>query len=112
MTREDVTEGRVTFAEVVENHKSGKFWVERDYQLFLVKRQEAQTEKKTGGEDMTNPRRINILRMIAADMKNDAERFEGRSFNGKTVAEYLGNLGATVAALANIVRETEEDKEG
>ena len=60
---------------------------------------------------MTHPR-SETLKMIATDMKNDAEKFEGRPFNGKTVSEYLGNLGAAVATLADIVRETEEDKEG
>ena len=37
-------------------------------------------------------------------MKNDAENFDGRPFNGKTVAEYFGNQGAAISALANIVK--------
>lgn len=54
-----------------------------------------------------------VLEMIATDMKNDAKKFDGRPFNGKTVAEYLGNQGAAIAALANIVKsivETEGSK--
>jgi flagellar biosynthesis/type III secretory pathway ATPase len=42
--------------------------------------------------------------MIAADMKHDATAFDGKPFNGKTVAEYFGNQGAAIAALADIVK--------
>ena len=49
-------------------------------------------------------RKIEVLKMIADDMKNDAKNFDGRPFNGKTVAEYFGNQGAAIAALADIVR--------
>ena len=42
--------------------------------------------------------------MIAEDMKNDAKNFDGRPFNGKIVAEYFGNQGAAIAALANIIK--------
>jgi len=47
---------------------------------------------------------IKVLEMIAADMKNDAAKFDGCPFNGKTVAEYFGNQGAAIAALANIIQ--------
>ena len=45
-----------------------------------------------------------MLKMIAKDMKNDAENFDGKPFNGKNVAEYFGNHGAAISALANIIR--------
>jgi len=57
-------------------------------------------------------KRIKILDMIAEDMKNDAKNFDGRLFNGKTVAEYFGNQGAAIAALANIVKSMIEKKGG
>ena len=47
--------------------------------------------------------------MIARDMKNDAKEFDDRPFNGRTVAEYLGNLGAAIAALADIVKSLLEE---
>jgi len=47
---------------------------------------------------------IKALEMIAEDMKNDARKFDGRPFNGKTVAEYFGNQGAAIAALARIMK--------
>jgi hypothetical protein len=53
---------------------------------------------------MEDNKRIEVLEMIAADMKNDAENFDGRPFNGKTVAEYFGNQGAAISALANIMK--------
>jgi hypothetical protein len=53
---------------------------------------------------MEDNKRISVLEMIAADMKNDAENFDGRPFNGKTVAEYFGNQGAAISALANIMK--------
>ena len=53
-----------------------------------------------------NDKRIKVLEMIAVDMKNDAKNFDGRPFNGKTVAEYFGYQGAAIAALADIVKST------
>lgn len=53
---------------------------------------------------MEDNKRIGVLEMIAADMENDAESFDGRPFNGKTVAEYFGNQGAAISALANIMK--------
>ena len=44
-----------------------------------------------------------VLKEIAADMQNDAIAFDGQPFNGKTVAEYFGNQGAAIAALARII---------
>ncbi len=49
-------------------------------------------------------KKIKILEEIAKDMENDAKEFDGRSFDGRTVAEYFGNQGAAIAALANIVK--------
>jgi len=48
--------------------------------------------------------KIEVLGMIAEDMENDAKEFDGRPFNGKTVAEYFGNQGAAIATLAEIVK--------
>jgi len=50
-----------------------------------------------------------VLKMIEEDMENDAREFDGKPFNGKTVAEYFGNQGAAIAALARIVRKTIEN---
>ena len=49
-----------------------------------------------------------ILRDIHDDMANDAARFDGQPFTGRTVAEYFGCQGAAIAALANIVAEVVE----
>ena len=51
---------------------------------------------------MYKSNRVNILKMIAEDMRKDAEHYEGQAFTGKNVAEYFGKQGAAVAALANI----------
>jgi len=48
-------------------------------------------------------KRIKILKMIEEDMSNDAKNFDGQPFTGKTVAEYFGNQGAAIAALANVL---------
>ena len=57
-------------------------------------------------------KRIKVLKMIAEDMENDARKFDGQPFNGKTVAEYFGNQGAAISALANIIRTLiEEEKD-
>ena len=54
---------------------------------------------------------IKVLKMIQADMKNGAENFDGKPFNGRNVAEYFGNQGAAISALAGIVKTllTEEE---
>lgn len=49
-------------------------------------------------------RKIEVLNEIAQDMEGDARKFDGQPFNGKTVAEYFGNQGAAIAALANILK--------
>ena len=49
-------------------------------------------------------KRIEVLEMIADDMKNDAKEFDGKPFDGRTVAAYFGNQGAAISALANIVK--------
>ena len=46
---------------------------------------------------------MKVLNMIAKDMKDDAERFDGKPFNGRTVAEYFGCHGAAIASLAKIL---------
>jgi len=48
---------------------------------------------------------IRTLDVIAQDMKDDAEKFDGKPFTGKNVAEYFGYQGAAIAALARIVKE-------
>ena len=60
----------------------------------------AQTEELTRLASMRR-----TLNTIADDMRDDAERFDGMPFNGRTVAEYFGNQGAAIAALANIIEE-------
>jgi hypothetical protein len=49
-------------------------------------------------------RAVEVLEMIARDMKADAEAFDGRPFDGRTVAEYFGHQGAAIAALANVLK--------
>lgn len=57
-------------------------------------------------------KRIEVLKTIAKDMETDAQEFDGKPFTGKTVAEYNGNQGAAIAALADIVRSILEEKNG
>ena len=47
---------------------------------------------------------IEKLDLIADDMKKDAINFDGKIFNGVTVATYLGHHGAAIAALAKILK--------
>lgn len=48
---------------------------------------------------------IEVLKMIAEDARNDARDFDGKPFTGKTVGEYFGNHGASIASLAEIIIE-------
>ena len=59
---------------------------------------------------MNRAKKISICKMVAEDMKNDAAKFDGRPFNGKTVAEYFGNQGAAISALAKIIESILEEE--
>ncbi len=52
---------------------------------------------------------VKTLDMIAQDAEDDATNFDGLPFEGKTVAEYFGNHGASIAALAGIMKQILED---
>ena len=56
------------------------------------------------GKTMNENKIIEKLEMIAQDMVDDAKNFDGKPFTGRTVAEYFGNQGAAIAALASIVK--------
>ena len=54
---------------------------------------------------------IEVMKMVAEDVENDATEFDGKPFTGKIVAEYMGRHGAAIKAIANAVKEIlEEDK--
>ena len=55
--------------------------------------------------------KIKALEMTAEDMEDDAKTFDGQPFNGKTVAEYFGNQGAAISALAGIMKSILERQE-
>jgi hypothetical protein len=46
-----------------------------------------------------------VLRTIAQDMGEDARDFDGQPFTGRTVAEYMGNHSAAIAAIAGILAD-------
>lgn len=61
---------------------------------------------KKSKKDMTKEgikKRIQVCQMIAKDVRNDAKEFDGKPFNGKTMAEYMGNHGAAINTLAQIL---------
>jgi len=52
---------------------------------------------------------VKLLDLISEDMRDDAEYYDGKPFNGKNVAEYNGKQGAAIQALANILKLIIED---
>ena len=56
-------------------------------------------------------KRSEVLEMISTDMQNDAAAFDGHPFDGKTIAEYFGNQGAAISALAKIIKSILEQIE-
>jgi len=62
------------------------------------------------GKTMNDKKIIEVLEMIAKDQADDAKKFEGAPFTGRTVAEYFGNQGAAIAALANIIKSLVESR--
>jgi len=57
-----------------------------------------------------NEMHIKRMNMIIEDMRNDAREFDGKEFNGRTVAEYFGNHGAAIAAIADTLKFILESK--
>ena len=53
----------------------------------------------------TVEKEIKILETIMQDMEDDARNFDGKPFNGITVATYFGNQGAAIATLAEIMKD-------
>lgn len=47
---------------------------------------------------------IEVMQMVMDDVKNDATNFDGQPFTGKTMAEYMGNHGAAIKAVAEAVK--------
>jgi hypothetical protein len=56
-------------------------------------------------EEINKERLIKICEQVAADVESDAKEFDGKPFTGKTVAQYFGNHGAAINALANVLKE-------
>ena len=54
-------------------------------------------------------RKIEVLEMIIKDIAGRRKHFDGRPFDRRTVAEYFGNQGAAIAALAKIIKSEIED---
>lgn len=50
-------------------------------------------------------RLLEICDQVSQDVENDAREFDGKPFDGKTVATYFGNHGAAINALSNIIKE-------
>lgn len=54
-------------------------------------------------------RLLEICDQVSQDVENDAREFDGKPFDGKTVAAYFGNHGAAIKALSNIIKELLEN---
>ena len=68
-------------------------------------------------KNLDKKRIVKLMETITQDMENDAKRFDGQPFNGKTVAEYFGNHGAAIAALADTIallvnKNNQEENDG
>ena len=55
-------------------------------------------------------RMLEVCEQISKDVENDARTFDGKPFNGRTMAEYMGNHGAAIKALADILSEVIKTK--
>lgn len=61
---------------------------------------------------MTEEKRkmIDSLKMVAADVEADVRHFDGKPFDGRTVAEYFGYQAAAIKAIAEVVIELLENE--
>ena len=56
-------------------------------------------------------RMLEVCEQISKDVENDARTFDGKPFNGRIMAEYMGNHGAAIKALADILSEVIKTEE-
>lgn len=54
---------------------------------------------------MDKDKAMKALEAISADAETDAKEMDGQPFTGKVVATYFGYHGASIAALADILKE-------
>ena len=59
---------------------------------------------------MENEKLIKICEQVALDVENDAKEFDGKPFDGKTVATYFGYQGAAIKALADVLKKILESE--
>jgi hypothetical protein len=53
---------------------------------------------------MNRERVLEVLQHISDDAEADAMKLEGQLFNGRTMATNLGQIYASIQALANIIK--------
>lgn len=58
---------------------------------------------------MSQQTRLAALTAISQDMENDVTRLNGQPLSGAIVGEIHGNLAAAISAIANIIREIDEE---
>ncbi len=54
---------------------------------------------------------IKVLEMVIRDVEKDAKEFDGKPFNGRTVAQYFGYHGAAIVAVTKILKKLIEQEE-
>ena len=59
----------------------------------------------------TRERVLNVLAMIVEDAEDDAKKLDGQPFDGRTVATNLGQMYASIQALAKIVKTDIESRQ-
>ena len=52
---------------------------------------------------ITVDNRAEVLRSICSEVEADVNAFEGKPFDGNTVAAWLGNISAAIVALAKVM---------
>ena len=101
--------GNHPLAEVIAKKLFGITTVQKDEQERMINRAckaavEWYENNRPTGEVMKKDKIIKVMQMVAEDVENDAKNFDGKEFNGKNVAEYFGNHGAAIKALADAVK--------
>lgn len=62
-------------------------------------------------EDEQKKKLIKCCEQVAFDVENDAKEFDGKPFDGETVAQYFGYHGAAIKALSDVIKQIIENHE-
>ena len=81
-----------------------------DFSLKEEIKDEFLTKKEKVMNNELKEKLLKVCEQVSADVENDVHDFEGKSFNGRTIATYFGCQAAAIKALSNVLKRLIEEQ--